>query len=160
MARSSSKYSHSVLVARIMRSIAIILNGDPTLWERVGLLHDIDYDLVAADMSKHGVLGASMLEGKLPEVGLRAIRSHNQRSFIRSHTLLDRALVFSDCLAALIVDRRLSLPCDIAELLEALRVECIEKPWIGDKIIKFSEREGISLPEVLMRIVNVDICSL
>ncbi len=89
--KESSKYSHALLVSTIMRESAERFGDDCTKWELVGLLHDLDFDLVARDMSKHGILASQMLHGKLPEDSLYAIKSHDHRTCYRPNSLLDKA---------------------------------------------------------------------
>lgn len=62
----TSKRQHALLTSTIMRKLAQRLGEDEKGWEIVGLLHDLDYDLVRGDMAKHGVVAVKILADKLP----------------------------------------------------------------------------------------------
>ena len=63
--KKTSKYSHALIVSAIMRKLAERLGEDEKKWEIVDLLHDLDYDLVEDDMSRHGIIASEILKGKL-----------------------------------------------------------------------------------------------
>ena len=50
----TSKRQHALITSVIMRKLAKRLGEDEEGWEIVGLLHDLDCDLVKEDMTKHG----------------------------------------------------------------------------------------------------------
>jgi len=93
---------HMTAVAAIMRGLAEKLDRNKLEWELVGLLHDLDYDMVRGDVSKHGLVAAKMLEGKLSEECLHAIRSHDYRAGVEPESILDKALIAADCFSILI----------------------------------------------------------
>ena len=101
---------HMIAVSAIMRELAQHLGGDPDLWELVGLLHDIDYEEVGGDMSRHGLLSAEMVSDVLPEEALHAIRAHNERTGVEAKSILDIALIAADALSGLIVATALMMP--------------------------------------------------
>lgn len=100
---NAKKKRHSIAVAAIMKGIARRLGTSETEWELVGLLHDVDYDLVQNDMKKHGILAAEMLTGKLSEECLHAIQAHDYRAGVKPVTALDKALIATDCVWFLLV---------------------------------------------------------
>ena len=67
LVRNTSKYAHVLIVSAIMSKLAARLKRPRQEWELVGLLHDLDFDEVGSDMSKHGVIAAEGLKDKLPE---------------------------------------------------------------------------------------------
>lgn len=70
--------THSHATAAIMRKVAEHLGEDAGTWEVIGLLHDIDYDLVDGDMERHGVEGYRILiENGVPEEIAEIVRRHN-----------------------------------------------------------------------------------
>ena len=71
---------HCIAVEAIMRGLARRLGENEELWGLVGLLHDIDYDYVGRDMSRHGLEALNILKGLLPEEALEAIAGHNERN--------------------------------------------------------------------------------
>jgi putative nucleotidyltransferase with HDIG domain len=91
--KESGKYSHALFVSFIMRKLAERFGEEVKKWELVGLLHDLDFDLVKGDIVKHGIVASQILHGKLPEDCLYAIKSHDHRAGYRPNSLLDKALM-------------------------------------------------------------------
>ncbi|MDK6028218.1 HDIG domain-containing protein [Ignisphaera sp. 4213-co] len=105
---------HCIAVESIMRSLARMLGEDEELWGLVGLLHDIDYDYVNRDMSRHGLEALNILKNVLPEDALQAIAGHNEHNgFVvtseKAKKLL-HALRAADHTAGLIVATALVMP--------------------------------------------------
>ena len=134
MISESSKYEHSILASRIMSSLAEHFQTDKEEWVLAGLLHDLDYDEVDGDMSKHGLVAASTLEGKVSEGVLHAIMSHDHRTGIEPVSLLDRSLKFADAFAVLMEDQSILRVPENDEFLRLLSLESIRKPWIREII--------------------------
>jgi len=61
---------HSIASEAVMRALAREFGEDEELWGLTGLLHDVDYPATEATPEKHGLEGARLLEGKLPEEAL------------------------------------------------------------------------------------------
>ncbi len=137
MISASSKLAHSILVSKIMVRLAEQLREDADEWEIAGLLHDLDYDLTRNDPSQHGIIAATILDGKVSKEVLRAIMAHDHRTGQKAVTLLDRALIFSDSLATLIEDQSLDRDSDEEEITEAMSLEAKTKPWIPQIINRF-----------------------
>jgi putative nucleotidyltransferase with HDIG domain len=102
---------HSLAVEVIMRSLARRFSQDEQKWGLVGLLHDIDYDRVKNDLSRHSLEGAKMLE----ELGFeedicRAVLVHNEGHGQAQVTLMEKAIYVSDPISGLIVAAALVLP--------------------------------------------------
>ena len=145
----SIKFYHSVLVARIMEVLAPGFAAAPQDWSLVGLLHDLDHDATEDEPALHGHRTAEMLAGRLPDTSLHAIKAHDYRSGVKPLTVLDRALIFADNLAILIDDQGLKTPCTPTVLFDTVRKECQDKPWIGENVIRFAEREGLAIWDVV-----------
>ena len=93
---------HSRFVGSLMRALGERLApAEAELWEMTGLLHDLDFFVVAGDWHIHGRTTAAWLEGRLPLPVLLAIASHDHRSGIISDTPLSSALRLTDALALL-----------------------------------------------------------
>jgi len=148
----SSKFFHSVLVARIMEVLAPGFVAVPQDWSLVGLLHDLDQDSTEDEPATHGHKTAEILAGRLPETSLHAIKSHDYRSGVKPITILDRALIFADNLAILIENQGLKTPCTPTVLFDAVRKECQDKPWIAENVLGFAEREGLAIWDVVNKI--------
>lgn len=67
--------SHSLESEAVMRGLATKLGHDVELWGITGLLHDLDYSTMESE-SRHGLDTVAMLDGKLPDEALAAIRRH------------------------------------------------------------------------------------
>jgi predicted hydrolase (HD superfamily) len=148
----SSKFFHSVLVARVMEVLAPGFGAVPQDWGIVGLLHDLDHDATEDDPPRHGNLAADILAESLPEASLHAIRAHDYRSGVKPVTILDRALIFADNLAILIENQGIKSPCTPTVLFDAVRNECQNKPWIAEYVLGFAEREGLAIWDIVNKI--------
>jgi len=98
-----SLIKHCIAVAAIMREVARELNEDEELWWKLGLLHDIDYELTKGDMSKHGVLGEEILlkEG-FSEIA-ELVKRHNHVLFGDYEKPIEIALQAADSISGLII---------------------------------------------------------
>jgi hypothetical protein len=97
------KKLHMSDTAAIMRAVAIRLGLDKAeveKWEFTGLFHDLDIDLTQEQREKHGLIGAQILEGFLPEECLHAIKAHDFRTGVFPVTRLDQALIAADALCS------------------------------------------------------------
>jgi len=102
---------HSFAVEAIMRALARHFNENEEKWGLVGILHDIDYEKVKNDLSRHSLLGAKILE----DLGVgkdicQAVKVHNEAHGILPQTLMEKALFVVDPLTGLIVAATLVLP--------------------------------------------------
>ncbi|MBR1369767.1 phosphohydrolase [Methanocalculus chunghsingensis] len=95
---------HCLATGAIMREVAAHQNCDPTLWWTIGVLHDIDYEIVKGDMTRHGLEGADILQrlGVSEEI-TEAIRRHNHHLFTDHSSPLDLALQAADSISGLII---------------------------------------------------------
>lgn len=73
LVEGTSKRQHVLITSVIMRQLAQRLGEDEERLEIVGLLHDLDYDMVQENMTKHGVVAGEILANKLPADSLYAI---------------------------------------------------------------------------------------
>jgi len=91
------KLLHSLAVEAIMREFAAPPTDNPHHWALAGLLHDIDLPETAQDLTRHGLLGAQLLQtlGFPPPV-IQAVKSHDDRPGIPRTTRLDHALYCAD----------------------------------------------------------------
>jgi len=145
--KNSSKYSHLLLTSELMKRLAEKLCEDSLEWELIGLLHDLDFDEVRSDMSKHGIVAAERLKSKLPEHCLYAIKAHDYRTGFKPKNRLDKALIAVDFLAVLMekIQEELEEP-DIQDLKDKLRRLSFEEPWHKGNIQKCEEL-GLSVDE-------------
>ena len=74
---SAGLLQHSLASEAVLRALARHFGEDEDVWGRTGLLHDVDYPATAERPERHGLDGADLLAGRLPEASLAAIRAHN-----------------------------------------------------------------------------------
>jgi predicted hydrolase (HD superfamily) len=138
----SSKRHHSILVSRIMKTLAALFDESEEVWTLVGLLHDYDYDQIK-DFSQHGILTAEQLNDKLPKNALQAIKAHDIRTGVKPEDLLDEAIIFADSLSKFIESNE-----DIKDsenLFEA-------KPWVWETLTDFTDKHELDILGILSRL--------
>ena len=135
-------FKHMLAVEAIMRALARRLGEDEELWGLVGLLHDLDYELVGKDMNKHGLVSARILEGKLPEIALNAIRAHNELTGFEDNSRLTKALKAADQVSGLIIATALVMP---NKKLAEVKVKSLVKKFKQKDFARNVKREKILL---------------
>lgn len=146
-ADSENLRKHMHAVSAIMRELAERLGKDREEWEKVGLLHDIDYGETKDNPAKHGLMSAEMLEGDLPEECLRAIKSHNfEHTNVEPESDLDNALIAADSISGLAVATALVMP---NKKIKEVRVESIIKKFDDSSFAKSVDRGRIMYCEEL-----------
>jgi len=143
---------HMIAVSAIMEKLAERFGEDTKTWKYVGLLHDIDYGMVSHE--EHGLKSAEMLEGKLSEDALHAIRAHNEMTGYMPESKMDYALRASDAASGLIVAAALVMP---NKKLEEVRVETLKNKFkdksfarrVDRKRIMECEKLGMEMDEFL-----------
>jgi putative nucleotidyltransferase with HDIG domain len=68
--------NHALESEAVLRSLAAKLGKDQELWAITGLLHDLDYASTSENTERHGLNTVEMLQDKLPEEALNAIKRH------------------------------------------------------------------------------------
>ena len=154
---------HCIAVETIMRALAKRLGEDIELWGLIGLLHDIDYDYVSRNMSKHGLEAVNMLANLLPEDALEAIAGHNEHNnyVIKNERArrIGHALRASDHVAGLIVATALVMP---HRRLEEVKPETLLRKFKSKDFAKGVDRSrileveelGLKLEEFLQLALN------
>ena len=149
LVRFSSRLSHLLVASMMMKRLAERLGENTEEWELTGLLHDLDIDDARDDMSRHGIITAERLKGKLPQHCLHAIEAHDFRSGVVPTSRLDNALIAVDS-TAILVERmkESSQKPDTVALKREISAISREQPWHRDNILKCKEI-GIELDEFL-----------
>lgn len=150
LVKESRKYSHVLLASNMMRRLAYRLGENILEWEMVGLLHDLDIDETRHNRSQHGVTTARMLQGRLPEHCLYAIRAHDFRTGCKPRNRLDKALRAVDSLSHILV-KEISAPLGMVNaprVSAELKRISLRRPWHKTNILKCMEI-GLSLHEFL-----------
>ena len=143
--KDSSKFSHSVRVANMMKNLASHFNENQEEWELVGLLHDLDYDHTIGSRQLHGIIAGEMLQGKISSLSIEAIKSHDYRTRLKPNNRLARILIACDAFDALI-ELMIQKKMNITKLMifQLLDTWTIEKPWLKE-LIKNVENDNITL---------------
>ncbi len=150
---------HCVAVSAVMRGIARELGENEELWAKIGLLHDIDYDIVGEDMEKHGEVGAEILEkegyGEIAEI----VRRHNHMRYGDYCEPVEIALQAADSVSGLIIACALVKGGKIGEVTP----KTVKKKFKEKSFAAGCDRNRIKLIEPLMpleRLYEVGISSL
>jgi len=151
--KESSKYSHALIVSSVMRRLARGLGEDEEKWEIVGLLHDLDYDRVKDNMTKHGIVTSETLRGRLSEDCLYAIKSHDYRTGYKPKSKLDKALIIADTLASIIEKVEKSRELSVEKIKEEIERVSDKQPWYKDNLGKIREL-GLKIDEVLQLVIE------
>ena len=95
--KNENMIKHCLASEAVMRALAARLGADPALWGLAGLLHDIDVELTAGDLSRHTLEAERILrEQGLPETLVEAVKLHNEAA----HAGKKRSEAFHKALAA------------------------------------------------------------
>lgn len=150
--KTKNLIKHSLAVESGMRELAEHFEEDKEVWGIAGLLHDLDYEETKDDFSKHGLKTAEMLDGKVDEQIIYAIKAHSSKAPPLSK--LDYALYAIDPLTGLIVAACLMHP---EKKLEYVDTEFVLRRF-GEKRfaaganreqIKSCEKLGVTLDEFI-----------
>ncbi len=139
--------NHMLAVAQIMKRLAEELDKDEEKWEILGLVHDMDYEQTKEKPEKHALKSAEMMEGKVPEDVLRAIKAHNhQHTGVEPENDMEYAIHAADAVSGLIVATALVMP---NSKLEEARPESVEKKFDDSSFAKNIDRDRILYCEEL-----------
>ena len=142
--RDEKMIKHCLAVEAVMRALAKRLGEDEELWGLVGLLHDIDYDYVNRDLSRHGLEALKILQNKLPEEALQAIAGHNEHNgFVVTNEKAKKilyALRAADHASGLIVATALVMP---HKKLEEVKLETLMRKFKSKDFARGVDRNRI-----------------
>ncbi|MDA8131802.1 MAG: HDIG domain-containing protein [Elusimicrobia bacterium] len=94
---SENMIKHCLASEAVMKALADRLGQDRELWGLAGLLHDVDVELTAGDISRHTHEAEQLLRASgLPERLIEAVNLHNEAA----HPGQKRAGLFHHALAA------------------------------------------------------------
>jgi len=103
--------NHSLAVEAIMRELAAAKSDDKDEWGLAGLLHDIDIGTTANDLTRHGVVGAQILQDLgFSAAVVHAVKAHDDGPGIARTSRLDHALHCADQVYWLILATGLRFP--------------------------------------------------
>ncbi|MFP4110820.1 MAG: HDIG domain-containing metalloprotein [Desulfonatronovibrio sp.] len=147
---------HSLSTEAVLRELAARLDKDQELWGITGLLHDLDYSLTASDYSRHGMETSEMLQGKLPDEALKAIRVHaaEMNKSGEPETDLDFALRCGETVTGLIMAAGLIRPNGLEGMKpKSLKKKIKDKAFaasVNRETIREHEKLGLDLDSFLL----------
>jgi putative nucleotidyltransferase with HDIG domain len=131
---------HMLSTEACLRGLARKLGETEEQWGLAGLVHDVDYEETKNDTTRHGIVGAELLESRGVEPAvIHAVRAHVQSVPIESK--LDRALFAADPITGLIVAAALMHP---TKKLASLDAEFILRRYKEKKFAAGANREQIA----------------
>ncbi|MDD5418439.1 MAG: HDIG domain-containing protein [Methanomicrobiaceae archaeon] len=145
--KSDALIAHSLATAAIMREVARHLGEDAGLWETIGLLHDIDYEVTGGDMQRHGPAGYDILRAHgVSEEIAEIVRRHNHTLFTGHDTPVEIALQAADSVSGLIIACALVKGGKLSEVTP----KTVRKKYKDKAFAAGCERERIRAIEPLM----------
>jgi putative nucleotidyltransferase with HDIG domain len=130
---------HMLAAEAVMRRLARHFGEDEDLWGLAGLIHDLDYDQTVNDFKNHGMVTATMLEGRdVPEAVVYAVKSHPGH-FPRI-SRMDQALYAADPVTGLIVAAALMHP---SKQLKNVDIDFIERRFTEKRFAAGANRDQI-----------------
>jgi predicted hydrolase (HD superfamily) len=136
---------HMLAVEAIMKGCAEFLKErgediDVKKWALLGLIHDIDFEK-APDPKKHCTLAEEILQGKLDERMIRAIKSHNFENLaIQPESKMEYCLIAADAISGLVIAAALIIP---SKKLKDVKVESISKKFKKKDFARMCSRENM-----------------
>ncbi len=131
---------HALEAEAVMRGLAEKLGGDPELWGVTGLLHDLDYSKTKDNTARHGLDTAEMLDGRLPEEALYAIKAHNEEcTGVKAESQFDFALRAGESVTGLVHANALVRPTG----MEGMKAKSLKKKMKEKAFAASVDRERI-----------------
>jgi hypothetical protein len=145
---------HALETESIMRGLARRLDKNEELWGITGLLHDLDFPETKDTPEKHGLQAMGLLEGKLPQEALTAIKAHNgDYTGVAPQSDLDYALRCAETVTGLISASALVRPTGMEGMKpKSLKKKMKDKAFaanVNRETIKECEKLGLELGEFL-----------
>ncbi|MEM0350605.1 MAG: HDIG domain-containing protein [Archaeoglobaceae archaeon] len=144
--KDDSLIKHCIATAYIMREVAKKLGEDEKVYWKVGLLHDIDFELCGGDMNKHGILAEEILRkegfGDIAEI----VKRHNHHLFKDHEEKIEIALQASDSISGLIIACALVKEGKVSEV----SVKTVKKKFKEKSFAAGCNRDRIRLIEKIM----------
>jgi putative nucleotidyltransferase with HDIG domain len=133
-------FKHMLAVEAIMKGAAEYLGEDKDKWDLLGLLHDIDFEK-APEPDRHCTLSSEILEGKVDDEMIRAIKSHNfENTKVNPETKMEYCLIAADSISGLVIAAALINP---SKKLADVKVKSIKKKFKQKDFARNCRREFI-----------------
>jgi putative nucleotidyltransferase with HDIG domain len=147
--KTENTVKHMLATEAIMKALAKRFKPEKeAVWAMAGLLHDLDYE-VMADEKEHGGRTVEILKEKgvdLPEAVFQAIKAHcyNLNPNWKPQSKMDWSLFICDSLTGLIVATALVRP---DRKLSSVKVKSVMKKFKDKSFAKGTRREDIKMCE-------------
>ena len=150
---------HSLEAEAVLRGLAKRLGKDEDVWGLAGLLHDLDFPETKNNHELHGLKGADMLEGRLPDEAVNAIRAHNgELNGNTPETDLDFALRCGESVTGLVSANALVRPNGMEGMKpKSLKKKMKDKAFarnVNRDIVRECDKLGLELGEFLQ--ISID----
>ena len=151
----ASLVNHALESEAVMRTLAAQLNQDVELWGLTGLLHDLDYAETKDDHGRHGLESATLLDGKLPDEAVDAIKRHayEMNGEAPPQTDFDFALRCGETVTGLVHAAALVRPTKIQNMkVKSLKKKMKDKAFaasVNRDCIRECDKLGLELGEFL-----------
>jgi putative nucleotidyltransferase with HDIG domain len=162
---SESLRRHCYAVADSLRHFAPASDGDPDLWEAVGLLHDMDYErhpnLERSPTDGHPFVAASWLreQGWSKEV-CRAVLSHADYAGVARVTPLEQTLYAVDELSGFVTAVARVRPSksiqevDVTAVKKKMKDKAFARAVSREDIVRGAAELGLPLEEVIAGVIT------
>ncbi|MEG6550011.1 HDIG domain-containing metalloprotein [Desulfocurvibacter africanus] len=145
---------HALASEAVMRGLARRLGREEDMWGLAGLLHDLDYSATKEDSARHGVTSADLLQGRLPEEAVQAIRAHAwEMNGVEPKSDFDYALRCGETVTGLVSAAALVRPDGMAGMqASSLKKKMKDKAFarnVRREVIRECEKLGLELTEFL-----------
>ncbi len=145
---------HALASEAVMRGLARRLGRDEETWGLAGLLHDLDYSATKDDPARHGVTSAGLLQGRLPDDAVQAIRAHAwEMNGVEPRSDFDYALRCGETVTGLVSAAALVRPEGMAGMqASSLKKKMKDKAFarnVRREVIRECEKLGLELTEFL-----------
>jgi uncharacterized protein len=101
---------HMIAVGAVMKEVAAKLGEDASLWEMIGILHDVDFE-VCSGPADHTIKAKELLGGVVSDTVIDTIMAHNhEHTGVSVDTKVKRALIACDAVSGLVLACALVMP--------------------------------------------------
>ena len=135
---------YMLAVEAIMKEIAEVKGYDVEKYSLAGLCHDADYEKTIDDMTKHGLVSAEMVEGKVEQEVDDCIKRHNEMTGNKPETDFDKALVAADAVSGLVIAAALMMP---NKKVSEVRLETLQNKFKKKDFARNVKRENVLICE-------------
>ena len=156
---------HCYAVADSMKHFARLQNADPGLWEAVGLLHDMDYELHPnqehSPTEGHPFVGVAWLrEHGWSEEVCRAILSHADYASVPRETAMEKTLYAVDELSGFVIAVALVRPSksirdvDVRSVRKKMKDKAFARAVNREDIQHGAEQLGMPLDDLIGNVIT------